>query len=90
MDAKITELQEEAEAYSKKWSKKDRIPISLYGGMGAMGALAIWVVFSALNKKEKEEDSGEEYIDERGNPVPTAEVRRMRQHGEVELLDMES
>jgi hypothetical protein len=86
MDKAIDELIEQGEAYNKKYNKKENIPIVLYGGMGLMGLLAIWVLFSTGGKTEEKEV--ERYIDDRGREVSPAEVSRLVREG-VTLLDME-
>jgi hypothetical protein len=86
MNKAIDELIEQAEAYNKKYSKKENIPIFIYSGMGLMSLLAIWVLFSTGGNTEEKEVV--RYVDDRGREVPPAEVSRLVREG-VTLLDME-
>jgi len=86
MDQQIDELITQGEAFNKKYSKTDSIPLGLYGGMGLMGGLAIWTFVSALSGKKE----SEQYVDERGERLSPATVNRLVREGEATLLDMES
>lgn len=90
MDVQIDQLLEQAEQYKKKWGKADGVPLILYGGIGLMAMLAIWVSVSAIGNKPKVAETTEEvtYVDERGVPVSPRMVERTIAEGHGELLDM--
>jgi len=87
MDTQIEQLLEQAEQYKKKWGKSDGVPLILYGGIGVLSMLAIWVSISAMSNKPKTTEEVT-YIDETGMPVSPSVVERTMADGLGDLLDM--
>lgn len=84
----IDKLIQQAEEYNKKHQTKPEMPVMIYVGLGIMTLLGIWVAGSALGSSTKTEPTKVDFVDDLGQPVPSAEAKRLIERGEVTLIDM--